>query len=125
MSNSTSSTVVRILRVTVKFPIRFKEHGVLIGYGLPIITLITLWGPGSVGAFLVNATIRLAENFHVSHISSRIVDNVIAKWTFCVEQFFFSKVAIIKAKSATIAFFSSSSLLSLSFSPFLNFPSLL
>jgi len=42
--------------------------------------------------------------------------------TFCVQQFFWSKkVAIIKTKSATIAFFSSPPflLLALSFSPFL------
>ena len=39
----------------------------------------------------------------------------------CVEQFFFGKVAIIKTKSATIAFFSSPPFLflALSFSPFL------
>ena len=38
----------------------------------------------------------------------------------CVEQFFFGKVAIIKTKSATIAFFSSPPFLflALSFSPF-------
>ena len=63
-------------------------------------------------------------SFHVffsplSYISSRIFDNVISKWTFCVRQFFrpktIFKVAILKTKSATIAFFllllSSSSLL--------------
>ena len=38
-------------------------------------------------------------------ISSRIFDNVVAKWTFCIEQLFSAKVAIIKTKSATIAFF--------------------
>ena len=32
-----------------------------------------------------------AENCRTS-ISSRIFDNVIASWTFCVEQFFISKV---------------------------------
>ena len=54
-------------------------------------------------------------------ISSRIFDNVVAKWTFCIEQLFSAKVAIIKTKSATIAFFSSPPflLLPLSFSPFL------
>ena len=57
--------------------------------------------------------------------SSRIFDNVIAKWALCIEQFFsaktLSKVAIIKTKSTTIAFFSSAPflLLVLSFSPFL------
>ena len=58
-------------------------------------------------------------------MSSQIFDDVIAKWTFCVKQFFFfgqnminSKVAIIKTKSATTAF---SLLLALSFSPFLFF----
>ena len=57
-----------------------------------------------------------AENCQ-TNISSRIYDNVIANWTFCVEQFFFiSKVAIIKTKSVTIAFFL---VLALSFSPFL------
>ena len=57
-----------------------------------------------------------AENCRKS-ISTRIFDNVIANWTFCVEQFFFiSKVAIIKTKSVTIAFFL---VLALSFSPFL------
>ena len=35
-------------------------------------------------------------------ISSRIFENVIAKWTFCV-----SIVAIIKTKSVTVAYFSS------------------
>ena len=97
MSNSTSSRVVRILRVTVKFPIRFKEHGVLICYGLPIITLITLLGPGLVGAFLVNATIRLAENFQVSHISSRIVDNVIAKMDLLRRTVFFLQSSYYKS----------------------------
>ena len=29
--------------------------------------------------------------FKVRHISSGIFDNVIAKWTFCVEQFFSAK----------------------------------
>ena len=57
--------------------------------------------------------------------SSWIFYNVIAEWTFCVEQFFsaktISRVAIIKTKSATIAFFSYPPflLLALSFSPFL------
>ena len=57
--------------------------------------------------------------------SSRVFENVIAKWIFCVQQFFrpkISKVANIKTKSATIAFFSSPTffLLALSFylSPF-------
>ena len=58
----------------------------------------------------------------IKNISSRIFDNVTAKWAFCVQQFFFlAKVAIIKTKSATIAFFSSPPFLLLahSFSPFL------
>ena len=46
------------------------------------------------------------------YISSRIFDNIIAKWTFLRHTVFFgqklfSKVAIRKTKSATIAFFSS------------------
>ena len=42
------------------------------------------------------------------YISSRIFENVTARWTFGVQQFFFSaKVANIKTKSAAIAFFSS------------------
>jgi len=60
-------------------------------------------------------------------ISSRIFDNVIAKWTFLRLTVFFqpktiTKVAIIKTKSATIAFFSSPPflLLALSFTPFLS-----
>ena len=53
------------------------------------------------------------------------VYNVISKWSFSVQQFFrpktISKVAIIKTKSATIAFFSSPPflLLGLPLSPFL------
>ena len=41
----------------------------------------------------------------LSSISSPIFENVIAKWTFCVQQFFSAKVAIIKTRSATIDFF--------------------
>ena len=40
---------------------------------------------------------------NLQRISSLIFENVTAKWTFCVQQF--SKVAIIKTKSATIASF--------------------
>ena len=53
-----------------------------------------------------------------SYISSRIFDNVIAKWTFCVQQFFSTKNYLqsshyhVKTKSAAIFFF----LLLLSFS---------
>ena len=63
-----------------------------------------------------------------SYISSRIFDNVIAKWTFCVQQFFSTKNYLqsshyhVKTKSAAIVFFFSSPpflLLGLSFSPFL------
>ena len=53
------------------------------------------------------------------YMFSRIFENVIAKWTFYVGQCFLaknSKVAIIKTKSATIAFF---------FVLFLSFSSLL
>ena len=65
-------------------------------------------------------------------MSSRIFENVTAKWTFCVQQFFFrpktiSKVAIMKIKGAAIAFFSSPPffLLALSFSLFLLFVSVI
>ena len=67
----------------------------------------------------------IRDNIHC--ISSQIFENITIKWTFCVQQFFFSgqklppKKAIIKTKSVTIAFFSSSPflLLALSFPPFL------
>ena len=55
-----------------------------------------------------------------------IFENVTAKQTFCVKQFFFRektifKVAIIKTKSATIPFFSLLFLSSFSLSFFLSF----
>ena len=55
------------------------------------------------------------------YIYSWITDKVITKWTFCVQQFFSAKVAIMKTQSATISFFSCPLflLLDLSFSPFL------
>ena len=64
---------------------------------------------------------------HFAESSSRIFENVVAKWTFSVQQFFrpktTSKVAIIKTMKATIAFSPSPSfcLHALSFSPFLFF----
>ena len=55
----------------------------------------------------------------INKSSSRIFENFTAKWTLCVQQFFSAKVAIIKTKSATIAFspllLSSFPLLSVSF----------
>ena len=81
---------------------------------------VCVGGGGGVGMGL-----RWWTFFIFLFISSRIFENVIVKWTFRVQQFFFSaeisKVAIIKTKSATIAFFSSPPflLLPLSFSPFL------
>ena len=57
-----------------------------------------------------------------THTSNWIFENVTAKWTFWRSTVFFSKVAIMKTKIATIAFFSSPPffLLALSFSPFLS-----
>ena len=60
--------------------------------------------------------------FSFSRMSSRIFENVTAKWTFCVQQFFFSKIAIIEARSATIAFFSSPPFFLLALSFFFSFP---
>ena len=63
--------------------------------------------------------------------SSRIFENVTAKWTFCVQQFFFrpktiSNVAITNTNSAIIAFFLFSSFLPpRSFFFFFPFPSLM
>ena len=56
-------------------------------------------------------------------MSSQIFENVTTEWTFCVQQFL-SKVAIIKTKSATIAFSSSPPflLLAVPFSHFLFLP---
>ena len=64
-------------------------------------------------SFLFQSKSRFPTWYCFFCLSSRIFENVIAKWTFCVQQFFFrpiSKVAIIKTESATIAFFFFSSL---------------
>ena len=62
-----------------------------------------------------------------THVSNWIFENVTAKWTFWRPTIFFRaktifKVAIMKTKRATIAFFSSTPffLLALSFSSFLS-----
>ena len=50
--------------------------------------------------------------------SSKDLLEGIAKWIFCVQHFFLAKVAIIKTKSATIAFYSSPPFLLLALAPF-------
>ena len=50
--------------------------------------------------------------------SSKDLLEGIAKWTFYVQHFFLAKVAIIKTKSATIAFYSSPPFLLLALAPF-------
>ena len=88
----------------------------------PFMSVCVCWGGGGRGG---RDGDKVVNFFIFLFISSRIFENVIVKWTFRVQQFFFSaeisKVAIIKTKSATIAFFSSPPflLLPLSFSPFL------
>ena len=89
----------------------------------PFMSVCVCWGGG--GGRGGRDGDKVVNFFIFLFISSRIFENVIVKWTCRVQQFFFSaeisKVAIIKTKSATIAFFSSPPflLLPLSFSPFL------
>ena len=66
----------------------------------------------------------ITEKYSSKFKSSQIFYNVLAKWTFCVEQLFFfrpktiSKVATTKTKSTILVLFFFL-LLVLSFSPFL------
>ena len=74
------------------------------------------------GSALYRWCFRRFPEFSFSRTSNRIFENVTAKWTFCVQQFFFSKIAIIESKSATIAFFSSPPFFLLALSFFFSFP---
>ena len=65
---------------------------------------------------------RRFPEFSFSRTSNRIFENVTAKWTFCVQQFCFSKIAIIETKTATIASFSSPPFFLLALSFFFSFP---
>ena len=104
--------------------IKMEKGALLLGVHRPKTSLLQFL-PGWVAPYLYSLYMAVSP----AGPSSRIFENVIPKWTFSVQQFFFgqsiSKVAIIATKSKTIAFFSSPPFLLLALFFSFPFPSLL